>query len=186
MGQFTRISADTFKELQINAGVLLNTFNPASPAMEDEHIICATTGGITANCVPTITDWFEDVDNAPNNTKEGMRIDGYDCSLAFTALNATAEAIRMSLGAADITADSGAIKPRMELKDTDFSDVWWVGDRSDGGLVAIKLINALSTAGFSLKTTKNGKGNLSVTLGGHVSIADPDKVPMEFYVSEGT
>ena len=70
----------------------------------------------------------------------------------------------------------------MELKDTDFADVWWVGDLSDGGLCAIRLINALSTGGMSLQTTKDGKGQISVTLGGHYSINNQDVVPMEFYV----
>ena len=92
----------------------------------------------------------------------------------------------MALGAADIDASSGKITPRKHLEDTDFADVWWVGDISDGGFVAICLRNALSTGGFSLQTTKNGKGQISVTLTGHFSIDDTDTVPMEFYVQKGT
>ena len=91
----------------------------------------------------------------------------------------------MALGAADIDEASGKITPRRHFKGTDFADVWWVGDRTDGGLVAIRLINALSTSGFSLQTTKNGKGQIAVTLAGHVSIKAQDVVPMEFYVQEG-
>ena len=33
---------------------------------------------------------------------------------------------------------------------------------------------------------KNGKGKISVTLSGHPSVAEQSKVPMEFYVQEGT
>lgn len=185
MGRFSKVSENTFSELQVDAGVLLKEFNPESPELLDENIICATTGGINPTCVPTYSDWAADVDNAKNNMKEFMRIDGWTTSLGFTALNTTAEVIRMSLGAADIETSSGKIVPRGELKNTDFADVWWVGDRSDGGLVAIRLINALSTSGFSLQTTKNGKGQIAVTLGGHYSINDQDTVPMEFYVQEG-
>ena len=61
------------------------------------------------------------------------------------------------------------------------SYLWFVGDRADGGLVAVKVRNALSTGGFVLKTTKNGKGQTSLTLTGHVSIQDQDTMPMEFY-----
>ena len=183
MGRFTKIPESTFNELQVNAGVLLKTFNPASPALVDENIICATTGGINPTCKPTFSDWGEDVDNCPNGMKELKHLDGWETSLGFTALNTTAEVIRMSLGAADISVETGKITPRMELKNTDFSDVWWVGDRSDGGLVAICLKNALSTEGFSLQTTKDGKGQIAVTLSGHVSIEAQDVVPMEFYVS---
>ena len=186
MGKFSKVSQTAFDEFQTDAGVLLKTFNPESPELVDENIICATTGGINPICVATYSDYFEDVDNAPNNTKEGKHLDGWDCSLGFTALSATPQVIRMALGAADIEETNGKITPRRNLKDTDFADVWWVGDRSDGGLVAIRLINALSTGGFSLQTTKNGKGQIHVTLSGHVSIKAQDVVPMEFYVMEGT
>lgn len=87
----------------------------------------------------------------------------------------------MALGAADINAETGAINPRRDLKQTDFSDLWWVGDRADGGCVAVQLKNALSTGGFSLQTTKSGKGQVSVELTGHVSIEDQDTMPMVFY-----
>lgn len=185
MGKFSKISQNAFGEFQVDAGVLLKTFDPSSPKLEDDNIICATTGGINPTCVPTYSDMGEDVDNVPNGMKELMHLDGWETTLGFTALNTTKEVIRMALGAADIGAENGKITPRRDLKDTDFSDVWWVGDRSDGGLVAIRLINALSTSGFSLQTTKNGKGQIAVTLTGHVSISAQDVVPMEFYVQEG-
>ena len=185
MGRFSVIPIEAFDEFQVDAGVLLKTFNPESPELVDDDIICATTGGINPTCVPTYSDWGEDVDNCPNNMLELMHLDGWETALGFTALNTSAEVIRMALGAADIDVPSGKIAPRHELKDTDFADVWWVGDRSDGGLVAIRLINALSTSGFSLQTTKNGKGRIAVTLAGHVSIKEQKKVPMEFYVHEG-
>lgn len=186
MGRFSKIPQDVFGEFQVDAGVLLKSFDPTDPELVDEDIICATTGGINPTCVPTYSDWGEDVDNCPNGMKELMHLDSWETALGFTALNTTKEIIRMSLGAADISADTGKIVPRRELKNTDFADVWWVGDRSDGGLVAIRLINALSTSGFSLQTTKNGKGQIAVTLAGHYSINEQDVVPMEFYVQEGT
>ena len=186
MGKFSVIPQESFDEFQVDAGVLLKSFDPEAPELVDEDIICATTGGINPTCVPTYSDWGEDVDNCPNGMMELMHLDGWETTLGFTALNTTPEVIRMALGAADIEASDGKITPRRSLKDTDFADVWWVGDRSDGGLVAIRLINALSTSGFSLQTTKNGKGQIAVTLAGHVSIKEQNKVPMEFYVQEGT
>lgn len=185
MGRFSKIPENTFDEIEVEAGVLLKEFDPENPELVDTNIICATTGGITPACVPTFSDWGEDIDNCPNNMKELKRIDSYECTLGFTALNVSAEVIRLALGAADISSSTGAITPRRELKDTDFADIWWVGDRADGGLVAICLRNALSTAGLSLTTTKKGKGQIAVTLTGHFSIDAQDEVPMEFYVQEG-
>lgn len=189
-GKFTVIPQSTFEEMQLDAGVLLYTFSPSTPtAPKDEDIICATTGGITANCKANYSDLGEDVDNCPNNMKELKHLDGWDCTMEFTSLGTSPKSIVLALGAADAekTGDGGGAKytgkvtPRRDLKQSDFTDIWWVGDRADGGLVAIQLLNALSTEGFSLQTTKAGKGQISVTLTGHVSIEDQNTVPMVFY-----
>lgn len=185
MPKFTKIPQNTFEALQLDAGVLLRTFDPTTGAEpEDEDIICATTGGITVTCAATYSDQGEDVDNCPNNMMELKKLDGWDCRMSFTSLGMSPELIRLSLGAADIAEDK--ITPRRDLEQTDFSDLWWVGDKADGGFAAVKLMNALSISGFSLKTTKNGKGQVSVELMGHVSLDAQDVVPMEFYSTEGT
>ena len=182
MGRFTVIPQNTFEGLQLDAGVLLKTFDPATGAApKDEDIICATTGGINVSCTPTYSDLGEDVDNCPVNMKELKHLDSWECKMSFTSLGTSPESIRLALGAADVSASTGKITPRRALDKADFSEIWWVGDRADGGLVAVRLMNALSTGGFSLKTTKSGKGQVSVELTGHVSIDDQDTMPMEFY-----
>lgn len=181
MGRFTRIPEDTFNALQLDAGILLNAFDPANPEVADANIICATTGGINPSCVPEFQDLGEDVDNCPVNMKELKKLTGWTCEMSFTSLGTSPELIKLALGCADIDAQTSAIKPRRDLEQTDFSDVWWVGDRADGGFVAIQLKNALSTGGFSLQTTKAGKGQTAVTLTGHVSINDQETMPMVFY-----
>ena len=185
MGKFTVIPQDTFDELQTDAGVLLKTFDPENPvAPTDESIITATTGGINVVCQPQYSDFGEDVDNVPNNVKELKHLDGWDCRISTTALGTSVEAIKLSLGAADIEGTT-KIVPRADLKQTDFADLWWVGDKATGGLVAVKIINALSTGGFSLQTTKNGKGQISIELTGHISLAAQKTVPMVFYSMDG-
>lgn len=183
--KFTKISAEAFKSMQINAGVVLNKFDPSGTTeIQDADIICATSGGVTAECKPNITDLGDDVDNCQKNTAELMQIEDYDCTLAFTALNVTTDVIKLALGAADVSDKK--VTPRMTLDPTastgDFKDIWWVGDTIDGGFVAVKLMNALSTGGLSLKTTDKGKGNISVTLTGCPRLGS-DTVPMEWYYS---
>lgn len=186
MGKFTVIPQSTFEDIQLDAGVLLKTFNPSNPvAPQDEDIITATTGGINVVCKPSFSDLGEDVDNVPANMMELKHLDGWECSLSTTALGTSPELIRLQLGCADIDgSDTSKIVPRAELKQTDFSDIWWVGDKADGGLVAVQILNALSTEGFSLQTTKNGKGTSSLTITGHVSINAQSVVPMVFYSAE--
>lgn len=188
MGLFTAISQDAFNELQMDAGMLLKNFNPAQPAAPaDADIITATTGGITVSCVPSYSDFGEDIDNVPNNMKELKHLDGWECSISTTGLGTSPALIKFSLGAADIEGtDTTKIIPRRDLEQTDFGDIWWVGDKLDGGFVAVKLKNALSTGGFSLKTEKNGKGQVSIEITGHVSIDAQNDMPMEFYSVEGT
>lgn len=183
--KFTKISAEAFKSMQINAGVVLNKFDPSGTTeIQDTDIICATSGGVTAECKPNITDLGDDVDNCQKNTAELMQIEDYDCTLAFTALNATTDVIKLALGAADVAEKK--VTPRMTLDPTestgDFKDIWWVGDTIDGGYVAVRLMNALSTGGLTLKTTDKGKGNISVTLTGCPRLGS-DTVPMEWYYS---
>lgn len=183
---FTRVSTTAFDELQVDAGIVLKNFDPTNPVEPaDEDIICATTGGINPTCVPTYSDWGEDVDNIPNGMLELNHLDGWECGMGFTAIGSSEELIRLTLGAADV-GENGQIVPRRNVKVEDYKDLWWVGDRSDGGFVAICLKNALSTGGFSLQTTKNGKGQIAVDLKGFVSVKTQDEMPMEIYVSKGT
>ena len=183
MGKFTVIPQNTFQGLQLDAGVLLRTFDPATAAAPaDADIICATTGGINVVCKPEFSDLGEDVDNVPANMKELRHLDSWTCSISTTSLGTSPALIKLALGCADIDGtDATKIIPRAELKQTDFSDIWWVGDRADGGMVAVRLLNALSTEGFSLQTTKNGKGQTAITITGHVSIDAQGTVPMVFY-----
>ena len=187
MARYTVIPENAFDGLQVDAGVLLKNFDIEAASngelgFEDSDIICATTGGVNPSCVPTYSDYAEDVDNAPTNLKEFKHLDGWECKLSTTSLGNSPELIKLSLGAADIdVSNTGKIVPRRTLSQSDFTDIWWVGDRADGGFVAIQIINALSTGGFSLQTTKNGKGQVSLEITGHVSINDQDTIPMVFY-----
>lgn len=181
MGKFTVIPKNTFDALQMDAGVLLKTFDPANPvAPQDEDIICATTGGIKPTCVPSYSDFGEDVDNVPLNMMEFKHLDSWECKIATTGLGTSAELIKLALGVADIV-EGNKVVPRHTIKMTDYTDLWWVGDKANGGCVAIQLKNALSTGGFSLQTTKNAKGTVSIEITGHVSINAQAEVPMVFY-----
>lgn len=186
MGRFTRISEDAFNSLQVEAGVILTTFDPYHPyrTPESDEILATTTGGVSPSCVADSQDYGSDVDNVPNNMMELKQITGYTCSLSFTSIKFNAANTKWALGAADITTLSNGvkkIKPRKELKLSDFQTIWWVGDKADGGAYAIKIYNALSTAGLSIKTSKNGKGTMTQTITAHTSVNAQDDVAMEFY-----
>lgn len=188
--KYTKIPETTFQNLQLNAGVLLSAFNPESATVANESIIGATTGGVNFTATPTFSDYGEDIDNCPKNMKELKKLDAWEISLSGTYVTVDANAVKSLVGAADVSGNK--ITPRNDLKLTDFTDVWWVGDYSDqngetnGGFVAIHMMNALSTGGFAIKSSDNGKGNFAFTYTAHYSIDAQDTVPFEVYVKAGT
>lgn len=187
--KYTKIPETTFKNLQLNAGVLLSAFDPGTATVANESIIGATTGGVNFTATPTFSDYGEDIDNCPKNMKELKKLDAWEISLSGTYVTVDANAVKALVGAADVSGNK--ITPRNDLKLTDFTDVWWVGDYSDqngetnGGFVAIHMMNALSTGGFAIKSSDNGKGNFAFTYTAHYSMDAQDTVPFEVYVKAG-
>ncbi len=188
--KYTKIPETTFQNLQLNAGVLLSAFNPESATVANESIIGATTGGVNFTATPTYSDKGEDIDNCPKSMKELKKLDSWEISMSGTYVTVDANAVKALVGAADVSGNK--ITPRNDLKLTDFTDVWWVGDYSDqngetnGGYVAIHMMNALSTGGFAIKSSDNGKGNFAFTYTAHYSMSAQDTVPFEVYVKAGT
>ena len=188
--KYTKIPETTFQNLQLNAGVLLSAFNPESATVANESIIGATTGGVNFTATPTFSDYGEDIDNCPKNMKELKKLDAWEISMSGTYVTVDANAVKSLVGAAD--ASGNKITPRNDVLLSDFTDIWWVGDYSDkngetnGGFVAIHMMNALSTGGFAIQSSDNGKGNFAFTYTAHYSMSAQDTVPFEVYVKAGT
>ena len=188
--KFTQIAADAFEKLQLNAGVLLTEFDPATAELDRSKIFGATSGGVSFTATPEYTDFGEDVDNVPVNMKEFKKLSSVTATMSGTFLTVDTDMARRLIGAADIEPD-GKVIPRIDLLDGDFFDVWWVGDYSDvntgesAGFIAIKLINALSTGGFQIQSGKDAKGTMSFEFTGHYSLSDITVVPFEIYIKKG-
>ena len=188
--KFTQIRSDTMQNIQMNAGIIASDFTVGTGTIDEDDILGATTGGIQFQAAPEFTDFGEDIDNCPKNTKELKQITSWEATMSGTFVAINADTAKILTAAADLA--SNKITPRNELKSTDFMDLWFIGDYSDvntgtnAGYIAIKLINALSTGGFQLQTTDKGKGQFAFTFTGHYSIDAQDTVPFEIYVKEGT
>ena len=191
--KFTKIPSDAFQKLQINAGILTTDFTPATGTIGESGQIGATTGGVNFTATPTYSDFGEDIDNCPKNMKELKKLDSWEAKMTGTFVNADTAIAKLLCGAADIgSPDTTKVTPRNDLKDADFDDIWLVGDYSDkngetnGGFIAIKLINALSTGGFQLQTADKAKGQFAFEFTGHYSMSAQDTVPFEIYIKAGT
>lgn len=192
--KYTKIPTDTFKNLQLNAGVLLESFDVETQTMAADSIVGATSGGVSFTAVPSFIDFGEDIDNCPKNMKEMKKLDSWEAKMSGTFASVSKSLAKTLVGAADL---SGAkITPRNDLAAADFSDLWWVGDYSEvnedgtstgkAGFIAIHLLNSLSTGGFSIQSSDKGKGQFEFEFTGHYSMEDQDKVPFEIYVQDGT
>ena len=189
--KYTQVKADAFQNLQMNAGIICDSFNPATGAIG--NILGATTGGFTFNSNPTYLDFGEDVDNCPPNTWQLKRISYYDPAISGTFLTISAARSKNLIGGADIPSnDTTHVVPRGNLESTDFSDVWVIGDYSDkntgnnAGYLAVHLKNVLNTAGIQWTTTKDGKGQFSFDYHAHYDLQNVDDIPFEIYCKAGS
>lgn len=185
--KYTKIPSDAFEKIQLNAGILTTSFNPASG--EIGSIVGATSGGLNFTATPTFKDFGEDIDNCPKNTKELKKQESIEVKIAGTFVTITPTSAKMLAGAADVDSnDNTHVVPRNDILATDFADLWWIGDYSDvntgdnAGFLAIHMLNALSTGGFQIQSTDKDKGKLSFEFTAHYSMATPDVVPFELYI----
>lgn len=190
--KFTRIPESAFSKIQLNAGILARGFTPSTGEVEETDLLGATTGGTSFAATPTYSDYGEDIDNCPVNVMELKKLDSWAVTMSGNFVTVDTALGKDLIGAADIDkSDTTKIVPRNDVQTTDFQDLWWIGDYSDkngdtnGGYVAIHMLNSLSTGGFQIQSTNRGKGQFAFEFTGHYSIEAQDTVPFEVYIKTG-
>lgn len=184
---FSRIPEDTFKNIQLNAGMLVRSFNPST--MVIDGLMGATTGGVSFTATPTFEDFGADIDNCPKNSLELKKLTEWAVAMSGTFVTIDLDTAKTLVGAGEISGNK--IIPRNDVLKTDFEDIWWVGDYSDvntgesAGFCAIHMLNALNTGGFAIQSSDKGKGNFAFNFEGHYSMDAQDTVPFEVYVKGG-
>ena len=197
MAKFTQIPTDTFKKLQLNAGILTTDFKPTTGELIASNIIGATSGGVSFEATPSFTDFGEDIDNCPKNTKELKKLDSWEAKLSGSFVTMDTNVATSVIGTASVASDDQTkVVPRNSVEAKDFKNIWWVGDYSDinedgsttgkAGFIAIKLINALSTGGFKIQSGDKAKGTFEFEYTGHYSSENIDTVPFELYIKAGS
>ena len=189
--KYTKVPTNAFKQLQMNAGIIVDAFNPATGVIG--NILGATSGGIKFNANPTFNNLGTDIDNCPDNAMELERISYYDPTLSGTFLSVTPAVIANMIGAGDVDQqDETHVIPRSVLLTRDFKDLWFIGDYSDAntgddaGFLAIHIMNALNKSGFQITTGKNAKGQFAIEYHGYYSMEDIDTVPFEIFCKAGS
>ena len=188
--KYTQIPATAFQNIQLNAGILVDDFNPATGVIG--RLLGATSGGVNFTDTVEYKDFGEDIDNCPKNMKELKKLDKHEVKMSGTFVTLDAATAKMLVAVGDIDEhDATHIIPRNDLLDSDFITVWWIGDYSDvntgdnAGFIAIKMINAMNTGGFQIQSTDKEKGKFAFEFTGHYSMAAQSKVPYEIYIQQG-
>lgn len=183
---------DTAKNLQLDAGILvLGLEKPEEFTGEIKtpaRSIGATSGGAKFSATPEIRNIFEDLDGSRGSYMSGNVIDNWEITLTATIKEMTAENLRLSLGASDVTkaTEDGKydkITGRVEVKDGDYlKNICWLGtiNGSDEPII-IELKNVLNTAGMSFTASDKATGGVDLELKAHFDLINPTEVPFVIY-----
>lgn len=191
-GKFTQYPAEFWKQVQLNAGILVKGFNPQDGSFTG--ILGATGDGTQFSPNPTFEDFGSDIDNVPPNTKQLKRLQYYDPALSGTFKTMSA-AMVASMCPGSVSDEH--ITPADTLTDAMFEDVTLLADYTDvnadsgtgqdavtAGFMAVTIRDALNTSGFQWKTNKDGKGEFAFDFHGHYDLAQPDDPPFDIYVHD--
>ena len=97
--KYTQIPATTFEQIQLNAGILVDSFNPASGVIG--NLLGATSGGINFTDTVDYKDFGEDIDNCPKNMKELKKLDKHEVKMSGTFVTISAATAKKLAGAAE-------------------------------------------------------------------------------------
>ena len=195
----TPLRKETYKHLQLNAGVTLANFDISSyatadalktalaAAIQDEtKLLGATRGGGTC----TITREIRQVeaDGVRSRFKGSEIVDSADAYLSETLIEVTPEHLKAVLGNVDINDDVPGhvvMTMRTAFDDEDYLDsLVWVGDTSEG-FVAIELLNALNTADFTFTFADKNEGTVNAEFHAHQEdVDDNETLPIKFHFFE--
>lgn len=176
----TGATLDTYKNLQLDAGVFLVNFSYSSATDSaalataittaigtPANYLGATRGGGTFEAVPDTREI--EVDGVHSPFVGSTKINSWDIRLTTTLIEVTPAHIKEALGAATVSTSGKktTITINNQYADANYIDhLCWVGDTSEG-LVLIELDNALNTSGLTLTFTDQGEGTFPVEFVAH-------------------
>ena len=190
--QYTQVKADGFSTLGLNAGIIVDNFQPSTATVG--NILAMSTGGFQFQTNPTYVDFGEDVDNCPPNTKQLKVLQSVDPVISGTFISLDAGLTSKLMGGGTVTAETGHITPPAQgfVASAVFDDIWVICDYSDknvgstAGFIAVHIKNGLSTVDFQMQTQKDGKSQFAFEFHGHYDLTNLTDIPYEVYVKAGT
>lgn len=197
-GNMTALRNDTFKKLQLNAGIVIKNFDYADMATADAmktaianivsggadpagELLGATRGGGTFTVTREMR--TPEIDGMRYGFKGSDFVDSTDAFLSTTLLEVTPDNIAtlLATGTATTSGKKTTITMSTAITSDDYlTNVCWVGNLADGQLVLICLKNAINTADFTFTYTDKGEGTLAAEFHARqAAVDDYDEAPFE-------
>lgn len=188
----TPLRRDTYRSLQLNAGITLVNFDISSYTTAEDlktalstaisagtNLLGATRGGGTFTMTREIRQ--VEADGARFRFVGGEIVDSADAYLSETLIEITPAHLKHVLGNVDVTTSGtkSVIDFRTAFEDGDYlQNVVWIGDTSEG-FVCIELKNALNTADFTFTFADKNEGTVNVEYHAHQDdVNDYDSLPV--------
>lgn len=176
----------TYKNLQLNAGMFVKSFNPEVDDIATAKILGATQGGGNFTAIPEMR--AIELDGV-RGVAVGMQvIDSWEVKLTTTLKEMTAENFKLALASGKITKATGEekydkITANNNLSDADYIDnVCWLGTLAGSSEpVCILVKNVLNTNGLNFTFEDKGDGSIEIELTGHYSADSLDSPPFTIY-----
>lgn len=176
------ITADTFKALVFDAGMLLVNFDFSSATdaqtlvalvtdadVQAESWLGATKGGV--NVQENREWWSPEMDGLRMPYKGMQRPSTAAPKMTGTLVEFRPGNIKITSGAAEITGEDSnviTVQPKTSIKAGDYLDnVVFVGDNGDDGLYLVELKNAICTSGINTQTADKDIGTIPFEFSGH-------------------
>lgn len=197
-GGTTALRAETFNNLQLNAGILLKDLNYASvtdsAALKTAianiisggsspigTLIGATRGGGTFNVTREMR--TPEIDGMRYGFKGSDFVDSIDAYISTTLVEITPDNVTdlLATGTAVTSGKKTTITMATPITSSDYlTNICWVGDLADGQMVLICLKNAINTADFTFTYTDKGEGTLAAEFHARqANVGDYDEAPFE-------
>lgn len=193
-GLTSPIRKAAFDNLQLNAGIFVKNFDMtaitdaaalktavAAAVTAGTNLLGVTRGGGTFNVTREMRE--PEVDGRRYSFVGGRFVDSTDAYLSTTLLETNPDNFVIGLGSASKTTSGKVTTVTMHtaIEDNDYlTSLTWIGDLSDGRIVAITLYNALNTSDFTFTFTDKGEGTYTVEFHAHqAEVDDYDQAPFD-------
>lgn len=199
VGNITALRADTFENLQLNAGILMKDVSYSS-ITDATALKTAIANVVSGGSSPIGTllgatrggGTFTVTRETRTPEIDGMRygfigsdfVDSTDAYLSTTLLEVTPENIAdlLATGTATTSGKKTTVKMATAISSSDYlTNICWVGSvGSNGRLALICLKNAINTADFTFTYTDKGEGTLAAEFHARqAEVDDYDEAPFE-------